>query len=323
MQLSKSLVEQSLLALSPSDVPFGIVPIADTVERPPAADRDWDFKNNPHYHLPAAAAAIVILYPYQLVRTGRREGRGRLASIGYHADYHKVLEDYLRQLADQLTSRIGQFDYKIFVDKHGLCDVKMAVMAGLGHIGKLSMLLNRQYGTAHNIGYLLTTLKSADPIHFVEDSCDSCNCCERACPNGALSNRKVDVTRCRAAINQKKGALSEGDIANLGEWFYGCDICQYACPHNRHRRVVDGDVDLNEIMQLTKSTFRQYHQKKSYGYLGLARLKRNAMVILYKQRGLSALAKYTEIIGRSPLLAEQYQVLKQLAEKIYDDSMTE
>ncbi len=315
MQLSKSLVEQSISALSPNDVPFGIVPIAGQIERPPGADEAWDFKNNPHYHLPGAAAAIVILYPYQLVRAQRQPGQGRVASIGYHADYHRVVEAYLKQLAEQLTSRIGPFDYKIFVDKHGLYDVKMAVLAGLGHIGKLSMLLNRQYGTAHNIGYILTTLQSPAPEQLVEDSCVSCNRCERACPNGALKSRKVDVTRCRAALNQKKGVLSEADIANMGEWFYGCDICQYACPHNRHGEVADGNVDLTEIMQLTKSTFRQYHQKKSYGYLGLARLKRNAMVILYKQRGLSALVQYAEVIARSPLLSEQYEILKQLAAK--------
>ncbi len=316
MQLSKSVVEQSIATLMPDDVPFGIVPIAKIVKRPVDADEEWDFKNNPHYHLAGAAAAIVILYPYQLVRAERRDGQGRIASIGYHADYHRVVEDYLRGLADQLTARIGSFDYKIFVDKHGLYDVKMAVAAGLGHIAKLSMLLNGQYGTAHNIGYILTTLQSSEQMHLVADSCASCNRCERACPNGALKNRKVDVTRCRAAINQKKGVLSEADIANMGEWFYGCDICQYACPHNWHERVADGNVDLTDIMQLTKSTFRHHHQKKSYGYLGLARLKRNAMVILYKQGGLAALAQYAEVIARSPLLVEQYQILEGITAKL-------
>ncbi len=313
--ISEQLIKNLMSALPKPAVPFGLVKIDDHIERPHDADEAWDFKHNPHYHLAAAKSAIVVLYPYQLVNCAVTSHSAKLASIGYHADYHLVLYQYLETLAAAIKSSVGHFDYKIFVDKHGLDDVKFALEAGLGHVAKNSLLLNDQFGTAHNIGYILSTLKIVTepnnlPIISLDDYCLNCNRCEVACPNGALRDRTVLTTRCRSSINQKKGVITAAEIDLLGDWIYGCDICQYACPHNAVKLVDDGVVDLNEIMLLTKSTFKHYHMSKSYGYLGLTRLKRNAMVLLAKRLGIAALEPYRAIIARSPLLTEQYNVLK-------------
>ncbi len=305
-QLITNIMSQfNLLAIQ-----FGFVKIGAAPQPPAAATADWHFKYNPHYHLKGAQSAIVFLYPYQLVSVDAAAGRAKLASIGYHADYHVALTHYLEAVAAGLKNNLGDFDYKIFVDKDGLDDVKMALQAGLGKIAKNSMLINAQYGTAHNIGYILTTLPVAVQAQQpVADLCINCNRCEVACPNNALANRSVKRVRCRSSLNQKKGALSEREIGLIGNWFYGCDICQYACPHNITQAVSGGAIDLAEIMQLTKKTFRERHKAQSYGYLGLTRLKRNAMVLLAKQLGLTALQPYQAIIARSPLLSEQYQIL--------------
>ncbi len=315
----KTILEQQIkkiiASLEKSDVEFGLVKIGHEINRPENADETWDYKYNPHYHLMGAKSAIVVLYPYQLVKSTVPNDSTKLASIGYHADYHLVLYRYLQTLAEAIKSIVGHFDYKIFVDKHGLDDVKFALEAGLGQVAKNSMLLNDQFGTAHNIGYILSTLKIVTepnilPIISLDDYCLNCNRCEVACPNGALRDRTVLLSRCRSSINQKKGVITATEIDLLGDWFYGCDICQYACPHNDVKLVSDDMVDLNEIMELTKSTFKDYHKTKSYGYLGLTRLKRNAMVLLAKRFGIAALEPYRTIIARSPLLTEQYNLLK-------------
>ncbi len=313
--ISEQQIKKLIAPFEKPAVAFGFVEIEEKIVCPSDADEAWHFKHNPHYHLAAAKSAIVVLYPYQLVSSTPSRQAAKLASIGYHADYHVKLYNYLKDLADAIQSSVGHFDYKIFVDKHGLDDVKFALKAGLGRVAKNSMLLNEQFGTAHNIGYILSTLKIVTetdnlPIISLDDYCLNCNRCEIACPNRALRDRAVIRTRCRSSINQKKGVITASEIELLGNWFYGCDICQYACPYNVVASVDDGMVDLDEIMQLTKSTFKKHHKTKSYGYLGLTRLKRNAMVLLAKRLGITALEPYCAIIARSPLLTEQYNLLK-------------
>ncbi len=309
--ITKQLIKQLMAKLSLPMVKFGFAKIDDALVRPVDADASWDFKYNPHYHVAGARSAIVFLYPYQLVKVTDVANSAKLASIGYHADYHIALANYLEQIVVVLSDLVGDFDYKIFVDKDGLDDVKFALQAGLGRVAKNSMLLNDRYGTAHNIGYILSTLavEETQPVMPQQDYCLNCNRCEAACPNNALTNRSVLQQCCRSSINQKKGTLDSHEIDLIGNWFYGCDICQYVCPYNSVESVDDGAIDLNEIMLLTKKSFRQYHQTKSYGYLGLTRLKRNAMVLLSKQLGIAALEPYRAIIERSPLLLEQYKVL--------------
>ncbi len=319
--ISEKQIKKIIASFEKPVVEFGFVEIDDHIQQPENADEAWHFKHDPHYHLAAAKSAIVVLYPYQLVNATLGGHTAKLASIGYHADYHVVLYNYLEALAAKIKMTVGDFSYKIFVDKHGLDDVKFALQAGLGHVAKNSMLLNAQLGTAHNIGYILSTLKIVTetdnlPIISLEDYCLNCNRCELACPNAALQDRAVLRTRCRSSINQKKGVITAAEIKLLGDWFYGCDICQYACPHNVVAQVADGMVDLHEIMQLTKSTFKAHHKMKSYGYLGLTRLKRNAMVLLAKRAGISALEPYRAIIARSPLLTEQYNLLKGIKNSI-------
>ncbi len=308
--VTRQLIDQIIKKEDLAKVQFGFVKIGAAAKRPINAAADWDFKHNPHFHVASARSAIVFLYPYQLVNIADAANAAKLASIGYHVDYHSALAYYLERVVAALSNLLGNFDYKIFVDKDGLDDVKFALKAGLGSVAKNSMLLNEQYGTAHNIGYILSTLAvEAKPIEQAPDYCLNCNRCEVACPNQALTNRTVLQQRCRSSLNQKKGTLNSREIDLIGNWFYGCDICQYACPYNSVKSVDDGAIDLNEVMLLTKKTFRQYHQTKSYGYLGLTRLKRNAMILLSKQLGIAALEPYRAIIERSPLLLEQYKVL--------------
>ncbi len=313
--ISEQQIKKLIASFEKPTVTFGVVEIEEKIVCPSDADDAWHFKHNPHYHLKNARSAIVVLYPYQLVNSTPNRQAAKLASIGYHADYHIVLYNYLEALADAIRLTVGDFTYKIFVDKHGLDDVKFALDAGLGHVAKNSLLLNRRFGTAHNIGYILSTLKIVTepdnlPIISLDDHCLNCNRCEVACPNGALRERTVLSARCRSSLNQKKGVLTAAEIELLGDWFYGCDICQYACPYNAVKRIEEATVDLHEIMRLTKSTFKMHHKTKSYGYLGLTRLKRNAMILLSKRLGVAALEPYQAIIARSPLLIEQYHVLK-------------
>lgn len=280
---------------------------------PPDADQTWHFKHNPQYHLAGAQSAIVFLFPYQLVKTATIREQGAIASIGYHPDYHLTIAGYLQRVARRIVQVHSGVNYKLFVDKHGLADVKMAQLAGLGFIGKNALLIDPHLGSAVNIGYILLDCAVEPFIKWTSfEQCGNCQRCEVACPTGALHDYSCDQTRCRSALNQKKGVLTASEVRAVGNWFYGCDICQYVCPFNNVKTISDSYVDLSQILLLTKSTFKEKHVAKSYGYLGLARLKRNAMIVLFNQKGIVALTPYLEQIMRSQLLSDQYTVLKNI-----------
>lgn len=311
--ISRAELDRYLSELS--DIPlYAVNALAlPTIKLPPDADQAWHFKHNPQYHLAGAQSAIVFLFPYDLVKTATKMGQGAIASIGYHPDYHHTITAYLTRIAQKIAQAHSGVNYKLFVDKHGLADVKMAQLAGLGFVGKNALLIAPHLGSALNIGYIMLDCAVEPFIQWrAFEQCGSCRRCEVACPTGALQDNICDQTRCRSALNQKKGALSAEEVCAVGNWFYGCDICQYVCPFNCVKTVDDSYVDLQEILMLSKGKFKEHHAKKSYGYLGLTRLKRNAMIALFNQGGLVALTPYLEQIGRSQLLKEQYQILKEI-----------
>ncbi|MCK8060986.1 MULTISPECIES: epoxyqueuosine reductase [unclassified Fusibacter] len=295
------------------DVSFVDVRTLERYAQPAMASEEWLSRNSADYHVPDAKWAIVIARPYALCLTKREIGKGRLASTGRELDYHEDLESILDTLAGEMKKHYVDFNHKLFIDKHGYDDRKIAHASGLGFWGKHNLLIHEAYGSAFNIGYLLTDIELDAPAPKVRSSeCGSCTKCIRGCPNGALvEGRPLDTSKCRSALNQKKGPLDSDQMMLISDWVYGCDICQWCCPYNDKVKV-DGNLnlDLKSMMMESKSTFKKNHLTRAYGYLGASRLKRNAMVILARQYGIEALDDYFETIQRIPMLKDQYEILK-------------
>ncbi len=274
------------------------------------ADNDWHFKNNPYHHLPSAKSVIVITVPYALHVQRIKKGQARVASIGINDDYHQVLAKALTDLANIIEQSEGAFDYKIFVDKHGLDDKKMATLSGMGYVAKNQLLMTNN-GTVINIGYLLTSLDIPTSRAGVDlNACESCSKCVDACPTGALDSGRLNLEKCRAFINQKKGVLNMREVISMGDWLYGCDICQYACPKNKVEICKRPPLIVKDFLTISKATFKRDYADRSYSYLGLTILRRNAMIVLYNQFGVEALKPYEDVFKRSPMLWQQYCLLK-------------
>ena len=161
-------------------------------------------------------------------------GSLRVARYGWGRDYHRVIDQRLRQLGRWLETRASGVGWRACVDSAPLLDKAWAEEAGLGWIGKHSNLINRDRGSWLVLGHLLTTLDlPADPP--AEPLCGACSRCIPACPTGAISEPfVVDSNRCIAfhTIENRDRQLPDAIAAALHGWVAGCDLCQEACPWN-------------------------------------------------------------------------------------------
>lgn len=186
-------------------------------------------RQDPRTLLPSAQSLILCLKSYyQGVRM-----RPPIAQYAWGEDYHYVLRRKLEILADYLRRKGGpQTEVRPFVDTAPILEKAYAQQAGLGWIGKNTLLLNPKLGSYTFIAGLATNLPLPPDAPFARDLCGTCQRCVEACPTGALEPYQLHVGRCIAYWTIEAPALSEG-MPSPGEWLFGCDICQAVCPWNR------------------------------------------------------------------------------------------
>ena len=168
-------------------------------------------------------------------------GDGTRAYIARYAlgrDYHGLMRKRLQKLATRIAARVGAFGYRAFVDSAPVLEKALARNAGLGWIGKHTLLLSREAGSYFFLGELFTDLPL--PIDAAPGAhCGSCSRCIDICPTQAIvAPRRLDARRCIAYLTiEHKGAIPEELRPMLGNRVFGCDDCQLVCPWNRYARV--------------------------------------------------------------------------------------
>ncbi|MFM9957399.1 MAG: tRNA epoxyqueuosine(34) reductase QueG [Phycisphaerales bacterium] len=167
---------------------------------------------------------------------------GRIARYAHGDDYHDVIKTRLHALCDQLRTEHPTHDFRAFVDTAPVHERELAVRAGLGWIGKNTLLINPRKGSWLFLGGVLTTLELAHPSPPLAggepDHCGTCTRCIDACPTKAITPYSVDATRCISYLTIERRSETPPPkelAAGFGEWLYGCDICQEVCPHNSPR----------------------------------------------------------------------------------------
>jgi epoxyqueuosine reductase len=159
-------------------------------------------------------------------------GRPRIASYARGRDYHKVLSHKLKQIASKIETNT-----RICVDAQPLLEREIAQRAGLGWFGKNTMLINSARGSFFVLGFLLTT-EIWEPDSPAQGGCGTCRKCIDACPTGAIipfENRwAVNSTECISYLTIEHRGEFENP-AKVGEWTFGCDVCQDVCPFNEPR----------------------------------------------------------------------------------------
>jgi epoxyqueuosine reductase len=167
------------------------------------------------------------------------EPRGWISRYAWGQDYHEVLRQKLQSLADALPAKFPErHEARIYADTGPLNERVFAKHAGLGWLGKNTLLLNAKLGSWFFLGVILTTLDIPPTLGPAEspapDLCGTCTRCIDACPTGALVPYVMDARLCISYLTiELRAAIPEELRLPLGRHVFGCDICQDVCPWNR------------------------------------------------------------------------------------------
>lgn len=152
-------------------------------------------------------------------------------------DYHKLIRRRLQQLADKISQAAGPFGYRAFVDSAPVLEKAVASQAGLGWIGKHTVVINRQAGSWFFLGELFTDLPL--PIDApVSSHCGSCQACIDICPTKAIvAPFQLDAGKCISYLTiEHRGSIPAELRRPIGNRIFGCDDCQMVCPWNRYAK---------------------------------------------------------------------------------------
>jgi epoxyqueuosine reductase len=174
--------------------------------------------------------------------------QGQIASYAWGADYHDVLPAKLKSLVEFIEAVVGApVANRWYTDTGPILERDLAQRAGLGWIGKNTCLINPRQGSYFLLAEILLGLELTPDAPFTPDHCGCCTRCIDACPTACiLPDRTLDSRRCISYLTiELKGAIPTDLRPLTGQWIFGCDICQQACPWNRRFALVDQDLDLD------------------------------------------------------------------------------
>jgi len=259
--------------------------------------RNCQMRINPAELLENAKSVISVGLNYKPPKqkqtpTNRSAPAGKVASYAQYEDYHLFIKKQLRKLIDFIGPISGtSHKFKICVDSAPLAERALAARAGLGFIGKNRMLINPTLGPQIFLGEIITTVK-LQPDEPITANCSDCNKCIEACPTGALrADGQFDANKCVSYLTIEYKDQIPTDLADkIGDRLFGCDECVLACPYqqnapvckNKQFKFYDNRAELNlqEILDLTKEQFERRFADSVIKRLGLARLQRNARICL-------------------------------------------
>ncbi len=183
--------------------------------------------------VPDASVAVVVLENYLPPGEEPPAGSGvRIARYARGTDYHQAMGARLDRLAEGLLA-LGATVARPYLDAGPVPERELAQRAGLGWVGKNTMLIRPGLGSWTFIGSVFTDLELPPDPPFELDRCGSCTRCLEACPTGAFpAPRVLDATRCLSYLTiEQKGPIPEA-FGDLGGWAFGCDVCNEVCPWN-------------------------------------------------------------------------------------------
>lgn len=266
-------------------------------------EQRYDAYAHPTHVLDGARSILMLAVDYQTEPPHQTAaGQGRVARYAWGtADYHDLIHDRLKQLKKWYLQQHPQAHVRGVVDTAPLMEREFAQLAGLGWVGKNTLLLNRQAGSWFFLAALLTDEELAYDAPHQTDHCGSCTACLDACPTAAFPQPYVmDASRCLSYLTiELRDPIPHELRSEIGDWVFGCDICQEVCPWNRHAPTsteaallptTDANpMDLIALFELDDTTFRERFRKTPLWRPKRRGILRNAAMVLGNQRAPQAI----------------------------------
>ncbi|MEN0109313.1 MAG: tRNA epoxyqueuosine(34) reductase QueG [Planctomycetota bacterium] len=263
---------------------------------------------HPRHVLDGARSVLMLAIDYRTAEPSTpAPGQGRVSRYAWgDADYHGVVRPRLHRLADALRAWRPGADARGVIDTAPLMERDFAALAGLGWVGKNTLVLSRTAGSYFFLAALVTDAPLVADTPQAVDHCGSCTACLDACPTDAfVQPRVLDASRCLSYLTIEAKSLPPQELREgVGEWLFGCDVCQDVCPWNRfatptHERAFqprrDADpIDLAPLFELDDAAFRARFRGTPLWRPKRRGLLRNAALVLGATRpaaGEEALAR--------------------------------
>ena len=278
--------------------------------------RSRQCRGRPDLVLPECRSVLVLGMRYPAppprgaVDTADEHLHGTLAAYACGDDYHDTLSGRLRSLVEFIEGQVGHtVPNRWYTDTGPILERELAQRAGLGWIGKNTCLINPRQGSYFLLAEILLGIELEPDQPFTADRCGACRRCIEACPTGCiLPDRLLDARRCISYLTiELKGSIPPELRPLMGNWVFGCDVCQQVCPWNRFAALqgdpglmchpVDPEPNLLDALALQVSEFNRVfrhsplRRAKRRGYL------RNIAVALGNQRSIAAVTVLAQVLA--------------------------
>jgi epoxyqueuosine reductase len=250
----------------------------------------FDERTDPAKYFPGARSVISVACNYHVDLPPAGANEGRIAQYALGDDYHIVMKDRLHDLADWLRAAVPGCKTRSSVDTAPVMEKELAARAGIGWMGKNTCIINEKIGSFILLGQVLTNLDlpSDEPV---DDRCGSCTRCLDACPTAAITAPyEMDASRCISYLTiEHRAEIADELRSKIGNWIYGCDICQDVCPWNRKApvtsdsafqpRFASGSVEWKRVLDWTDEQYKSELKGSAMKRVKLPMWKRNAKIL--------------------------------------------
>ena len=244
-------------------------------------ERHFDQRIDPRKLVSGAKSIISVMdVYYQAIDQPDSLEIGRVSRYAWGQDYHAVVKDRLHVLFDWIGQQVGQVAGRVFVDSAPVMDKAWAARSGLGWIGKHSNLLNTKLGSWFFLGEIIcdVELEADGPI---PDHCGTCTRCIDACPTHAIVEPYVvDANRCISylTIEHREDDIGTDLADHMGNWIFGCDVCQDVCPWNKFSPTTtepaylpSANIESTNLQDWSRLTASEFEERFSRSAISRAR----------------------------------------------------
>jgi epoxyqueuosine reductase len=256
-------------------------------------NRNVDLRLDPRKLLDGAKSVICVADRYgELNEPPLQKDHGRIARYARGKDYHKVMKKRLHEVSDILRQHYPEETFRGCVDTAPLLEREFASRAGLGAIGKHTLLIEQGIGSWLLLGAIVTTAKFSPTNSQEQDPCGTCTRCIDACPTEAITPWSVDARKCISYLTiEHRTEIDSAFFPGVGTWLFGCDICQEVCPHNqpteRGEKVllheeytpIHDSLDVLDVLRWDEHARQVHFRGSSMKRAKLGMMRRNAVIV--------------------------------------------